>query len=430
MIVYLTALVTFILQCSIMFYFYFRKQKQSMRQLINAYTINGSLNEYLYFILIPCLNEGKVIKRTLQKLLKLSGRKEIIVIDDDSDDDTLAQIRSVSGPISIIERKLPNARTGKGDSLNSAMPTITKMIHEQKLDPARCIVGVVDADGALSANSFYKLTNAFENNQVDSVQLRVKMRNPHTILQTFQDIEFFVVNHLIQTIRAKLNAVALCGNGQFFRYSTIVKRLGEKPWGNALLEDYELTLRMEFKDIKTQYISDAYVDQEALTSVKRLIKQRARWAQGGFNCLKYLGHIIHSKDMPESQKLDAYFFFFQPIINVLADFSIMFLTIAFIRRNLYKPIHLLTLLVIMVFFGLFFGLAFTMIYLREIRLTEAFDLLPKLTKAFASRHLTPLKVILAIFLVSYIYAVLFLSMMTAIYHLIIGQNTWDKTKRL
>ncbi|GEO79341.1 glycosyltransferase family 2 protein [Companilactobacillus mindensis] len=430
MIVYLTALVTFILQCSIMFYFYFRKQKQSMRQLINAYTINGSLNEYLYFILIPCLNEGKVIKRTLQKLLKLSGRKEIIVIDDDSDDDTLAQIRSVSGPISIIERKLPNARTGKGDSLNSAMPTITKMIHEQKLDPARCIVGVVDADGALSANSFYKLTNAFENNQVDSVQLRVKMRNPHTILQTFQDIEFFVVNHLIQTIRAKLNAVALCGNGQFFRYSTIVKRLGEKPWGNALLEDYELTLRMEFKDIKTQYISDAYVDQEALTSVKRLIKQRARWAQGGFNCLKYLGHIIHSKDMPESQKLDAYFFFFQPIINVLADFSIMFLTIAFIRRNLYKPIHLLTLLVIMVFFGLFFGLAFTMIYLREIRLTEAFDLLPKLTKAFASRRLTPLKVILAIFLVSYIYAVLFLSMMTAIYHLIIGQHTWDKTKRL
>ena len=134
--------------------------------------------------------------------------------------------------------------------------------------------------------------------------------------------------------------------------------------------------------------------------------------------------------MPESQKLDAYFFFFQPIINVLADFSIMFLTIAFIRRNLYKPIHLLTLLVIMVFFGLFFGLAFTMIYLREIRLTEAFDLLPKLTKAFASRRLTPLKVILAIFLVSYIYAVLFLSMMTAIYHLIIGQHTWDKTKRL
>lgn len=430
MIVYLTALITFIIQCLTMFYFYFKKQKQTLKQLINAYSLNGSLNKYLYFILIPCLNEGKVIKNTLQKLLKLSGRKEIIVIDDDSDDDTLDQINSVPGPITTVERKLPHARTGKGDSLNSAMPTITKMIQKQKLNPAHCIVGVLDADGALSGNSFYKLTAAFNNNEVDSVQLRVKMRNPHTILQTFQDIEFFVVNHLIQMIRAKLNAVALCGNGQFFRYSTVVKKLGEEPWGNALLEDYELTLRMEFNDIKTEYISDAYVDQEALISVRRLIKQRARWAQGGMNCLKYLGHIITSKTMPASQKLDAYFFFFQPIINVLANFSIIYLTIAFVLKNVYNPERLLILFALMIFFGLFFGLAFTLIYLRELRLHESFDLLPKLANAFASRRLTPFKVVLAIFLVSYIYIILFLSMMTAIYHLIVGQHGWDKTKRL
>lgn len=429
MTIYLTALLTFLIQCTIMFYFYFTKQKNSKQNLKNAFVANHSLDKFVYFILIPCLNEGKVIQNTLQKLLELNGQKEIIVLDDNSTDDTLDKVKQLDGPINTVERKLPNAQTGKGDSLNAAMPVIAQIIKTKKLDPTLCIVGVLDADGVLSRNSIHKLTATFSDPSIDSAQLRIKMRDPHTILQTFQDIEFFVVNHLIQMIRSKLNAVALCGNGQFFRYSTIVDKLGEKPWGNALLEDYELTLRMEFTGIKTQYIPDAYVDQEALTSVRRLIKQRARWAQGGFNCLKYLRSIINSKVMSNLQKFDAYFFFFQPILNVLADFSIIYLTVQFVVRHAYDPEHILISFAIMIVLGLFFGIIFTLIYVRELRLHINANLLIKSPDHLSRQRLTVRRAILAIFLISYIYIILFFSMIISIYHLIVGHHIWDKTKR-
>jgi Glycosyltransferases, probably involved in cell wall biogenesis len=320
-----------------MFFIYLDGKKEYRHNLKNAYRSQVPNDEFFYFVMIPCLNEGKVIKDTIQHLMELGGRKQIIIIDDDSIDDTLIQANSIKGPITIHERKLPKARTGKGDSLNSALPVVTNYIRKHHLDPQKCIVGVLDADGILSANSIYKLNDAFNDPSVDAVQLRVKMKSPNKILQTFQDIEFYVINNLIQLIRTNLNAVALCGNGQFFRVSSVLKQLGDQPWGNALLEDYELTLRMELHGLHIKYLNDAYVDQEALISVKRLIKQRARWAQGGWNCWKYLPDIIRSKIMTPSQKFDAYFFFFQPIINLLGDFSIIYLTAQFIIRYAAEP---------------------------------------------------------------------------------------------
>ncbi|WP_338214223.1 glycosyltransferase family 2 protein [Companilactobacillus muriivasis] len=429
MVIYLIAVTVFMIQCFIMFFVYLTEKKPHKHDSVSASKSTVPMDKFFYFILIPCLNEGKVIQNTLQNVLKLPGQKHIFVIDDDSIDDTLIKVNSVNGPISTIRRKLPKARTGKGDSLNTAMPMIQIYIRRHHLDPSRCIVGVIDADGVLSNNSIEKLNKAFNNPQTAAAQLRVKMKAPKKILQIFQDIEFFTINHLTQMFRSYLGAVALCGNGQFFRYSTITKKLGTAPWGNALLEDYELTLRMELNGIKIRYIGSAYVDQEALLSVKKLIVQRARWAQGGFNCWKYFKKIFTSKKMTPSQKFDSYFFFFQPILNLMADFSIIYLTVKFIIIHLQNPEFMSVVFIALAVLGLFFGTMFTLIYLRQLRLNKRIGQIMKSDDMFNFRFRIR-KMFLAVGLISYIYVILFFSLLLSIYHEMIGQQTWNKTNRI
>lgn len=425
MLIYLIAATIFMIQCWLMYYTYFLNQRMPKTSSV----LPHNNKEFFYFILIPCLNEGKVIKNTLQKLVDLTGKKQIIVIDDDSIDDTLIQAKAVSGPITILQRYLPNARTGKGDSLNNAMPLIKHLIKEKHLKPQNCIVGVIDADGVLSSNSIYQLNRLFANHHTDAVQLRIKMKQPLTILQTFQDIEFFTINRLTQLIRQRLHAVALCGNGQFFRFSSVHQKSGLKPWGNALLEDYELTLKLELRGLNIRYLDEAYVTQEALVKFKDLILQRARWAQGGFNCWHYLQKIIHSRKMLISQKFDTYFFLIQPLINVLADFSILYLTIKFIFKFEFHPEFFIITSIFLSLIGMIFGTCFTIIYRHELRLVTQTKI-DSMESNLQNQTMSVRKSFLTVGILSYIYLVLFFSLLISGYHEIIGQRVWNKTSRL
>lgn len=429
MAIYLIAITIFSIQCFVMIFLYFDKQKDYQDSIKRASKKTSSIDDFFYFILIPCLNEGKVIQNTLEHVLELDGHKQIIVIDDDSDDDTVTLAKNLSGPISIIQRKLPNARVGKGDSLNSAMPLIKKMMSQKNIDPDKCIIGVLDADGVFSKNTFYRLSEAFSNPKTDAAQMRVKMKTPKKLLQTFQDIEFFVVNNLIEETRTYLGAVAFCGNGQFFRYSTITKKINDHPWGNALLEDFELSLRLQLHGLTIDYLQDAYVDQEALVSLKRLINQRARWAQGGLECWKYASRIIKSKQMSFGQKFDAYFFLCYPFVNFAADISIIYMTVNFFIQHINDPEFIVISVIILATFGLFFGILFTAVYLKELHLFNDAGLVINRSDML-NENISMRKLFLAIGLMSYVYVILFFSLTLSLKHEIFGQNTWNKTKRI
>lgn len=428
MVIYLIAITVFMTECLTMYFTYLNRQKEFKNDFKNAYHQRTQEN-FFYFFLIPCLNEGKVIKQTLEQLVTRPGEKQIIVIDDDSSDDTLDKVDQVEGPISKVARKLPNAQSGKGNSLNSAMPLVLETIKKKKLDPTHCIVGVLDADGILSNNAIYKLNDIFSDLSNDAVQLRVKMKSPKRIIQIFQDIEFFVVDNLIQMMRTNIHSVAFCGNGQFFRFSTVYDRVGLQPWGTALLEDFELTLKFELCGLTIKYVSAAYVDQEALINARRLINQRARWSQGGWDCWKYLKSVVGSKIMTKGQKFDVYFFLLEPILNILADFSIIYLTIKFLIQYHTNPEFLFVSITSLAILGLLFGSIFTYIYIREIRLNDKADIvIQKSDMINGNIHLGT--AFLAIGLMSYIYILLFFSLTIATYHKLTGENSWNKTKRI
>lgn len=424
MIFYIVALIIFMTQCFLMIFSFFNDQYQKT----NSNNTNKK-EKFFYIILIPCLNEEKVIGNTLKQLLEMQMEKHIIVIDDASIDNTVSTVENISGPITIIKRKKPNAQIGKGSALNSAVPTIKSIIKQSSFDQAHSIIGVMDADGVLSFNSSVELDNAFADKSVAAAQLRVKMKSPKTILQTFQDIEFFVINHLTQLFRSYIDATALCGNGQFFRASSVFDKLGDKPWGNALLEDYELTLRMKLKSLKIKYIGNAYVDQEALTSLKKLVVQRARWSQGGFNCWKYLKQVMRSKTMSKLQKSDVLLFCIMPILNILSDITIIIYTVKFFIIDSGDLLNGLIDFFFLSILGLLFGVLFTELYIRELKKTEKNGVIINHTD-FLNEHSNLVKRLRAILLVSYMYIVFFVSLMISIFRLSKNNNSWVKTKRI
>ena len=345
-----------------------------------------------YYVIVPCFNEAAVIQRTIKYLLRFK-QFEIVVVDDASSDDSVSQIKQITNSrVHLLRRYLPNAHTGKGDVLNFALDYICQITIRQRVSFEKVIIGVVDADAQLADNALQRLNAYFS--------------SPRT--------------NIAQIMRMYTKTVGLSGNGQFFRLAPIIDKIGAHPWGNALLDDYELTIKMMLKKLHVDYMTDTYVYQEALTSPKRFVRQRSRWVQGDLNCLKYLPKIIKSRVLSRTQKLGIYYFLLQPWINFLADVAIIILTTITLTHwhNLYGHLTLMTFSLVMaglVVFSLFWGIIFGIFYYRDL----AYYHEPPLKKHQLA--LLPLGI-------SYMYVILFFSIIMAYWRWSFRQNSWIKTE--
>ncbi|EUJ42731.1 glycosyltransferase family 2 protein [Listeria riparia] len=273
-----------------------------------------------YVFLIPCLNEEVVIEKTIRSILALSYQKKmVIVVDDDSSDNTVAIVRQMNLPnVRVIERKKPNAQLGKGESLNYAYSKIIKAARRLGKSPTNLILTVIDGDGRPSDNLLTEANRVFRDTAVGAAQARIRITNRKRILPMMQDIEFYSTVAAIQNSREYTESVGLGGNGQFTRLSALVE-LGPTPWSKCLLEDFDLGLSILLKGWKSKYIGDAIVYQQGLTSVKKFIRQRARWVQGNIQSIKRLREIRKSDILSSASKLDIYYFLAQPWINLLGS---------------------------------------------------------------------------------------------------------------
>lgn len=408
---------TFIL--TTIFSSWYVKRHPTIRPILSSKTKPTPL---VYFFLIPCIDEEQVISETVTKLCGFNFDGQIIVIDDASSDQTADRVRQIKDArVHLHQRQFPNAQQGKGEALNDALQLILATCQAQAISLERVIVGVLDADAYLSPNALSDVTQAFQFGESAAIQLRVKMKSPFkSPLQVAQDAEFFTINNYDQVARKLFNSVGLSGNGQFFRLKPIIQKIGEQPWGRALLDDYELTLKMMLKNLKIDYLANAYVYQEALFSVPRLIKQRSRWVQGNLDCLKYLKPLWKAKQLHGSQWVSIIYFLTQPYLNLLSDSVIIILFCNMIYRFITTPLTnwgQASLLLIGIFASsLLLGVVFTLNYQLTLRHFEE--------RVPIKRQLWVLPLYLA-----YMYVILFFSIIMAFYRKIRKQNSWIKTKR-
>jgi 1,2-diacylglycerol 3-beta-glucosyltransferase len=246
-----------------------------------------------WVFLVPALDEEVTIRDSVSRLMAIPvAHRHLVVIDDGSTDRTPAILAELSHPeLHVLRRKPPNARQGKAAALNHAYRKLGETLGPG-IDRDRVIVVVVDADGRLDPDAPRFAAAQFADRRVGGVQSQVRIYNRHTLLTWFQDVEFAVYGRLYQMGRSGWGTAGMGGNGQFNRLSSLDAVADHQgPWRDRLTEDQDLGLRLVGAGWLGRHEDRSVVDQQGLSDLRRLLRQRTRWAQGNLQALGLTGVV-------------------------------------------------------------------------------------------------------------------------------------------
>jgi 1,2-diacylglycerol 3-beta-glucosyltransferase len=238
---------------------------------------------FSWVFLVPALNEEVTIADSVQRLLEVpAARRRIVVIDDGSEDRTPEILAAIGHPdLFVLHRDKPNAQQGKAAALNYAYRSL-----RDHSDRAGTIVAIVDADGRLRPDAPRFAAAHFAEPRVGGVQSLVRIYNRGGLLTWLQDVEFAVYGHLFQAGRDHWGTAGMGGNGQFNRLSALDEIAdAEGPWRDRLTEDQDLGLRLIAAGWEGRQDLRASVDQQGLSKLRPLLRQRTRWSQGNLQAL-------------------------------------------------------------------------------------------------------------------------------------------------
>lgn len=297
---------------------------------------SGDARALRWHLLVPCLDEELVVRRTVERAIRDLPGVHLWCIDDASTDGTLALLGDLAAAhpfVHVIARTAPEAQQGKGAALNAGWQAVSRWIAAEGVDPAEVIVGVVDADGRLDPGCFDVLAGPdyFGDLGVGAVQLAVRIDNRshgtlpapanplRRLLVDLQDVEFMGPIAGMQQVRRHTASVSMGGNGQFTRLTVLdeVASWAGTPWHGSLLEDFELGLHVLMAGHRTAYCHHAAVHQEGLASTRLLVRQRSRWAQGSMQCAQYLRPVMASTKISHLGAFEICYFLVLPWLQLL-----------------------------------------------------------------------------------------------------------------
>jgi len=295
-------------------------------------------------VLIPALDEEKVIGRILQRMTELTYPKEklqIIVIDDASKDQTFEIAQRFAEKynfINVVHRNFVNGRIGKADALNEGLKHATGEL-----------VFCFDADYYPQLDILEKLTAPFTDPKIGAVQGRVTVLNePCSLITRLVTLERTGGYQINQQARDKLGLIPQFGGTVGgFRRSLLVSIGG---WDTTILaEDTDLTFRTYIAGYKVRYINDAECYEEAVEGWRSYWHQRSRWAKGHMQCaFKHLLPFLKCKGIRLREKIDGLLLltiYFVPLLIILSWIlnTILFFTDTFNQPTFLNVAMLLTI---------------------------------------------------------------------------------------
>ncbi|MEU0070256.1 glycosyltransferase family 2 protein [Streptomyces sp. NPDC006332] len=276
--------------------------------------------ERFYVFLLACLNEEQVLSESLARITSLPSRNFMALVIDDGSEDRTAEIAQAADPdlVRLHRRTLPNARKGKGAALNDGVRYLRESGVLAGRAPEDVVLCVVDADGRLDPHVVQSVDPYFDDPRTGAVQVCVRMYNRHLgLLARMQDMEFVVYGDVFQSARRFIGSVGMGGNGQFMRLAALNTLEGDGPWSDSLTEDLDLGVRLIAKGWTNQHCTAAAVSQQAVLSLRRLIRQRSRWFQGHLQSAGLVPLIL--RDVPTRAALDLLYHLSSPVLILLTS---------------------------------------------------------------------------------------------------------------
>lgn len=230
----------------------------------------------LVSVLVPAYNEGKVIGKALESLLRQDYPFfEVIVIDDGSTDDTLQAAEKHSGNYgnaSIRVTRQPNK--GKAAALNLGISVARGEL-----------VLCMDADSHLSPEAIASMVHHFVHREVAAVAGNVKVTNRHNMWAKLQALEYIEGLNMVRQAQGFFRSVNIIpGPIGMFRRDVLLAAGGYES--DTFAEDADLTLKLVSLGYGIRYEPRAIAYTEAPDQLLDLVKQRYRWTRGILQSMK------------------------------------------------------------------------------------------------------------------------------------------------
>ena len=250
------------------------------------------IDEYPFVsIMVPAHNESVVIRRTVRALLNFDyphDRYEIIVINDNSTDDTanvLKQIQAANPGRNLIVVNTDNVVGGKGKSnaLNIGYSVAKGSVF-----------AIYDADNTPEPQALRILVeNLMSDSSLGAVIGKFRTRNRNASLLTrFVNIETLAHQCMNQAGRWFYFGLCTIPGTNFVMHRHIIEEIG--GWDpDALSEDTEISFRIYRMGYKIKLVPQAVTWEQEPFRLGIWFKQRTRWAMGNLYVL-----INNFKDTP------------------------------------------------------------------------------------------------------------------------------------
>lgn len=225
----------------------------------------------LVSLIVPAYNEEKNIVNCVQAILDqdYKGKKEIIVVDDGSSDDTS---RLISGfPVKLISL---DKNSGKANALNIGI----KNSHGS-------IIIFTDSDSIIDKSALTNLLKHFNNDQIGGVTGNVLVSDENSNMLTyFQAIEYKIEQEINRYLQSRNGKVLVCPGPLFAIRSDIVHRIMFND--RTAVEDADFTLELLKNDVKIIQERNAVVYTNPPKKLSNWINQRKRWWFGNLQVMR------------------------------------------------------------------------------------------------------------------------------------------------
>ncbi len=263
-------------------------------------------------LVVAARDEQAVIGRLVERLVALrypAERLRIWVVDDGSEDGTAAVLEACQRTVPQLQvlRRSRDAGGGKSGALNAVLPQLQ----------GRWLL-VLDADAQLQPDLLERLVGFAEQGGWSAVQLRKAVVNADQNLLTRAQAMEMALDAVIQQGRLRSGGVVeLRGNGQLLQRQAV---LGCEGFNEATVtDDLDLSFRLLVTGQPVAVLWNPPVQEEAVTSLAALWRQRQRWAEGGLQrFFDYWGQLT-GPQLGAGVKLDLLsFFLLQYALPVMA----------------------------------------------------------------------------------------------------------------
>ena len=326
-------------------------------------------------ILIPCYNEEKIIKNTIDGLLRIDYENyECIFINDGSIDGTLEKFKEIlnlkkvnrdkkhsldSEPIKEFyqSENYPNMflidkeNGGKSGALNSG---INYSLYDY--------VVTLDADSILKKDALPIISSTFNDETVVAASGIIQIMQSSNLsevldkttlkinnLLKLQTIEYIKSCYCYKASLAKLNSLlVISGAFGFFKKDIL---LAVNGFSHVIGEDLDLTLKIQFlienSNQKIVYVPEAICYTEGPENFKDYVKQRKRWQQSFIDSLIGFKKIIFKDAFTKT--LSFFMIIDALVLGIVSSFVIISFSVFAIINNIINTTNLHFLIYLFIF---------------------------------------------------------------------------------